>query len=153
MKIYVINGPNLNMLGKREPEHYGELTLCELNKQIEAKAGELGLEVRFFQSNSEGELIDFIQQAAGSGAGGIILNAGALTHYSYAIRDALAASELPTIEVHMSNIYKREPFRHNSVLSEVCAGQISGLGKYSYMLALEYFALLIKTEPGGKKNC
>ncbi|MCL2158536.1 MAG: 3-dehydroquinate dehydratase, partial [Oscillospiraceae bacterium] len=120
--------------------------------------GELGLEARFFQSNSEGELIDFIQQAAGwgrgafSGAEGIILNAGALTHYSYAIRDALAASELPTIEVHMSNIYKREPFRHNSVLSEVCAGQISGLGKYSYMLALEYFALL-KTEPGGDKNC
>ena len=138
MKILIINGPNLNMLGVREPEHYGSQTLGEINAEIEKEARKLGMETEFAQSNHEGEIIGFIQNAD---AGGIILNAGALTHYSYAIRDAAASVKTPVVEVHLSNLYKRESFRHKSVIADACAGQISGFGKYSYILALHYFKM------------
>jgi len=149
MKIFIINGPNLNMLGIREPEHYGSLTLSELNREIEEKAGELGIEVCFAQSNSEGEIIDWIHGAENNKDNnicGIILNAGAFTHYSYAIRDAVKSISIPVIEVHLSNLHRREKFRHKSVIAAACAGQISGFGKYSYILALNYF----KMTGGGK---
>ena len=136
MKILIINGPNLNMLGKREPGIYGGETLEKINREIEARAEILGIGVDFFQSNIEGEIIGCIQ---GAQCGGIILNAGALTHYSYAVRDAVSSVDTPVVEVHLSNIHAREEFRHKSVISGVCAGQISGFGKYSYILALEYF--------------
>ena len=150
MKIYVINGPNLNMLGKREPAYYGSETLDAINQEIKAKAESLKIDVDFFQSNTEGEIIDFMQNAyiahcaaRESKCGGIILNAGAFTHYSYAIRDAIASisPDIPVIEAHLSNIHKREEFRHKSVLAGACIGQISGFGKYSYIMALEYFAM------------
>lgn len=135
-KLLVINGPNLNMLGIREPSIYGDKTLDEINNDL-AKAAELnGVAVDFFQSNVEGEMINCIQQAYGVYQG-IIINPGAYSHYSIAIRDALEAVSLPTIEVHISNIYKREQFRRHSVVSEVCIGQISGLGYRGYTLALE----------------
>ena len=144
MKILIINGPNLNMLGKREPEIYGSQTLEDINNEIRERAKSLGIETEFFQSNTEGEIINLIQNAKDKYTNGIILNAGAFTHYSYAIRDAVAiiSGDIPVVEVHLSNIYKREEFRHKSVLAEVCIGQVSGFGKYSYMMALEYFALL-----------
>jgi len=144
MLIYVINGPNLNMLGRREPEYYGAETLDGINKEIRAKAESLGIDAEFFQSNAEGEIINFIQNAQNAGCGGIILNPGAFTHYSYAIRDAVSAvtADVPVIEVHLSNLYRREEFRHKSVLAAVCTGQISGFGKYGYMMALEYFAAI-----------
>ncbi|MEN6519981.1 MAG: type II 3-dehydroquinate dehydratase [Armatimonadota bacterium] len=135
MKILVIHGPNLNMLGTREPDVYGSMTLDEVNNKIYAAAGDLGVNVEFYQSNSEGEIIDAIQQAIKS-VGGIIINPGAYTHYSYAIRDALAAAGLPVVEVHMSNIYAREDFRKVSVTAPVVKGVISGFGVESYLLAL-----------------
>jgi len=136
MKILIINGANLNMLGKREPEIYGDDTLENINKEIKAQAESLGIDANFFQSNIEGAIINCIHE---SKCDGIILNAGAFTHYSYAIRDAISSVDTPVVEVHLSNIYAREEFRHNSVLAGVCAGQISGFGKYSYILALAYF--------------
>ena len=139
MKILIINGPNLNMLGKREPEIYGGDTLETIEREISSRAADLGMKAYFAQSNIEGEIINAIQNAE---CGGIILNAGAFTHYSYAIRDAISSVDTPVIEVHLSNIHAREEFRHKSVLAEVCAGQISGFGKYSYMLALEYFKMI-----------
>jgi 3-dehydroquinate dehydratase-2 len=135
-KIAVLNGPNLNMLGVRETGVYGEKTLEEIHREIEEKARSLAVEIEFMQSNSEGELVTFIQQGRGR-LDGIIVNAGAYTHYSLAIRDSIAASELPAVEVHISNIFKREDFRHKSVIAPVCIGQISGFGSYSYILALE----------------
>ena len=138
-KFLIINGPNLNMLGVREPSVYGSDTLEIINCEIEKKASELGLETAFFQSNHEGEIIDQIH-AAHDNFSGIIINPGAFTHYSYAIRDAVSAVGLPCIEVHMSNVYKREEFRHHSVTAAVCVGQISGLGKKGYILALEALA-------------
>lgn len=135
-KILVINGVNLNMLGVREPEIYGGNTLDTLNANISKKAVELGCEVDFFQSNFEGEICEKIQQALGV-YDGIIINPGAFTHYSYAIRDAFGSVKLPTIEVHISNIHKREEFRHNSVIVPECIGQICGLGFKGYELALE----------------
>lgn len=141
MKLIVINGVNLNRTGMREKGVYGTQTLAEINAEIEAYAKERGMEIDFFQSNLEGELCTVLQQAGENGYDGVILNAGAFTHYSYAIRDAIASIDVPVIEVHMSNVHKREEFRHTSVLSEVCKGTILGFGKASYLLAVESFRL------------
>lgn len=137
MKILVINGPNLNMLGVREPAVYGTLTLEQLNDYIRIHAEKQGMQVTFFQSNCEGELITAIHNARGNYQG-IVLNAGAYTHYSYALRDAIPIAEIPVIEVHLSDIHAREPFRHTSVIQPVCATQISGLGADSYVEALKW---------------
>jgi 3-dehydroquinate dehydratase-2 len=136
--ILVINGPNLNLLGVREPGVYGSETLHDVIARIRKRADELGLSVSFFQSNGEGEIIDAIHQAMGK-FDGIIMNPGAYTHYSYAIRDALSSVKVPCIEVHISNIHTREEFRHTSVTAPVCVGQITGLGTKGYLLALEAF--------------
>ena len=139
MKILIMNGPNLNLTGERDASHYGVETLDVINTRITDKANELGVEVEFYQSNCEGELIDRLHAARAATNGGIdavVLNAGAYTHYSYAIRDAIAAIKLPVVEVHMSNIHARESFRHESVLTPVCVGQICGFGWYSYVLGL-----------------
>ncbi len=135
MKIFIINGPNLNMLGKREPEIYGADTLESINAELAELCRTLDVEPEFYQSNCEGELIDIIHSAREK-ADGIVLNAGAYTHYSIAIRDAISASETPCVEVHLSNVHKREEFRHKSVISAVCEGVICGFGKDSYRLAI-----------------
>ena len=141
-KILVLLGPNLNMVGKREPAIYGDETAADIEKQIVERAEKAGLFCEVFQSNWEGALIDKIQEAS-ENFDGIIINAGALTHYSIAIRDAIASVNLPCVEVHMSNIYAREEFRRRSVISEVCAGQITGFGKNVYFLAIEALEDLI----------
>lgn len=135
MRVRVIHGPNLNLLGQRDPEVYGSHTLAEIDAEIEALAGELGIEVRISQHNSEGEIVEAIHQCA-DWAQAIIINPAAYTHYSIAICDALKAVRLPTIEVHLSNIHAREEFRHRSVTAPVCIGQIAGFGVSSYLLAL-----------------
>lgn len=135
-KYLIINGVNLNMLGVREPEIYGSVGLEELKEQITKKARELNVAVDFFQSNFEGEIVEKIHNAYGN-YNGIIINPGAFTHYSYGIRDAFASVKIPAIEVHISNIHKREEFRHNSVIVPECVGQICGLGFKGYELALE----------------
>ncbi len=137
-KVLVIQGPNLNMLGKREPAIYGSDTLEDFNQRMEQAAYVHRLSLTFFQSNHEGEIIDRLHQAMGK-YDGIIINPGAFTHYSYAIADAIAAISIPTIEVHISNIYKREAFRQHSVIAAVAIGQISGLGIYGYLAAISYF--------------
>ena len=140
MNSLVLNGVNLNMTGRRERGVYGVQTLREINERIAAYAAERGVEVKFFQNNNEGELCTAIQSAQGK-YDGIILNAGAFTHYSYAIRDAIASVSVPVVEVHMSNVHAREEFRRNSVLTPVCSGEILGFGANSYILALESFLL------------
>ena len=135
-KYLIINGVNLNMLGIREPGIYGKSTLKDLEASVGEKAKTLGVEVDFFQSNFEGEIVEKIQSALGT-YDGIIINPGAFTHYSYAIRDAFGSVKLPVIEVHISNIHKREEFRHTSVIVPECIGQICGLGMKGYELALE----------------
>ncbi len=136
MKFLVLHGPNLNLLGMREPSVYGSLTLDEINTRLLAWSRAHQIELKIVQSNHEGALIDAVQDAA-SWADGIVINAGGYTHSSVAIRDAIAAVKVPTIEVHLSNIYAREPFRHGSLLAPVCRGQICGLGWIGYRLALE----------------
>lgn len=136
MKVLVINGPNLNLLGKREPEIYGHETLEDLEKTILKEAEKQGVEVSFFQSNNEGEIIDAIQSAQKNNMDAIIINPGAYTHYSLAIRDAIKGTGIRAIEVHMSNIHSREEFRSKSVIAPVCMGQISGFGFKGYIAAL-----------------
>lgn len=135
-KVLVVHGPNLNLLGVREPGVYGRADLEQINGEMTRRARELGLECEFFQSNCEGELIDAIQGAR-ERMDGIVLNAGAYTHYSIALRDAIAAVCLPCVEVHLSNVHAREEFRHRSVIAPVCSGVIAGFGKTSYLLALQ----------------
>ena len=136
-KILVLHGPNLNLLGTREPEIYGRTTLDDVNQMIAARAKEAGIGADFLQSNHEGVLVDALQGAPEKGYSFVILNAAAFTHYSVAIRDAIAAISVPVIEVHLSNIHQREEFRHHSVISPVVMGQIAGFGADSYMAALE----------------
>ena len=136
MKILVINGVNLDMLGVREPEQYGSMTLKDLEKELYAYSFELGIDLEAFQSNHEGEIVEKIHSTKNK-FDGIVINAGAYTHTSVAIRDALSAVEVPTVEVHITNIYKREEFRHHSYLAPVCIGQISGFGVNSYKLGLK----------------
>ncbi len=138
-KILILNGPNLNLLGSRETQIYGEETLDKIIADCEVKAKELGLEISAYQSNHEGDLIDQIHAARGV-YDGIVINAGAYTHYSIAIHDAIKAVRLPCVEVHLSNVHTREEFRHKSYLSPVCIGVICGFGKMSYLLALEALA-------------
>ena len=140
-KILVINGPNLNLLGTREPEIYGKLTLADIETALKKSAAELKVEVSFFQSNHEGEIVDEIGKAKDK-FNGIIINPAAYTHTSVAIRDAIAAVNLPAIEVHISNIYSREEFRHNSFMTPVCVGQIAGMGLDGYLFALMKLACL-----------
>jgi 3-dehydroquinate dehydratase-2 len=135
MKILVIHGPNLNMLGKRNKVIYGEKTLDEINELIEQHATEIDAEVAIIQANSEGDLVDFIQKESG-GTDGIIINAGALTHYGLSLRDALLDTNLPVVEVHLSNIYAREEFRQRSVIAPIAKGQVTGLGWRGYIAAL-----------------
>ena len=140
--IFVLNGPNLNLLGSREPEIYGADTLDDIAAALTARAGELGVQVDVRQSNHEGHLIDWLHEAGASGATAAILNAGGFTHTSVALRDAVASITVPVIEVHLSNPAAREPFRHQSLLSAVCKGTITGLGAHGYMLALDAAARL-----------
>ena len=136
MKITVINGPNLNLLGNREPGVYGSETLADIEEMLRSEAQKLNCETDFFQSNHEGALVDRLHDCRRDGTDAIVLNAGAFTHYSYAVRDAIAAVGLPCVEVHMSNIHAREEFRHHSVIAAVCSGQICGFGSMSYRLGL-----------------
>lgn len=136
IKIRIINGPNLNLLGTREPGIYGNQTLQDIQNRLTEEANAYSIELDFYQSNHEGDLIDRIHEAYNKGYNGIIINPGAFTHYSYAIRDAVSATNISTIEVHLSNINAREEFRSNSVIAPVCMGQISGLGIDAYSAAL-----------------
>ncbi len=140
--ILVIHGPNLNLLGMREPAVYGTTTLRQIDDDLEAEANRLGVALECFQSNHEGAIVDRIQQSHGRVAG-LIINAGGLTHTSVSLRDAISAIKIPTIEVHLSNLYAREEFRHRSMLAPVCLGQIAGLGAIGYRLALEAMARLV----------
>lgn len=145
MKVIVINGPNLNALGKRDESYYGVKSLEEIEEQLRGKAIGLGLDIEFFQSNHEGTIIDYLQEI-NEDVSGIVINAGALTHYGLSLRDALTDLKLPVVEVHISNIHAREEFRHNSVISPISVGQIIGLGWHGYVFAIEYLALYFETE-------
>ena len=144
MKILVLHGVNLNMFGKRDPTHYGTVTLAEIDARLAALGKELGAAVECFQTNHEGALVERIHAAHGEGIDAVVINAGAWTHYSYAIRDALAILAGPIVEVHMSNVHAREAFRHTSVFAEVVKGQICGLGVDSYLLGLRAAVALVK---------
>ncbi|MGB6006676.1 type II 3-dehydroquinate dehydratase [Castellaniella sp.] len=137
MKFLVLHGINLNMFGKRDPKQYGTITLEQIDARLTRRAAELGVEVETYQTNCEGAFCERIHRAHDEGIAGIVINAGAWTHYSYGIRDALAILSVPIVETHMSNIHAREAFRHQSVLAEVCLGQIAGFGADSYLLALQ----------------
>jgi len=139
MKILVINGPNLNLLGKREPELYGSRSLADINGELQERCSLRGVTIEFFQSNHEGAIVDRLQAAPSQVVDGIIINPGGLAHTSVSLRDCLAGIGLPAIEVHLTNIYAREEFRRNSMLSPVCKGVIAGFGPLGYRLALEYF--------------
>jgi 3-dehydroquinate dehydratase II len=136
MKILFLNGPNLNLLGQREPEVYGHTTLADIEMKVRERAAQLKVEIDFRQSNLEGDLVDWIQQAKGK-FDAIVINAAAYTHTSIALRDTIAAVGIPTIEIHLSNVHAREKFRHKSLIAPVCCGQITGFGQKSYLLGLE----------------
>ncbi|MBU2227975.1 MAG: type II 3-dehydroquinate dehydratase [Proteobacteria bacterium] len=148
-KILVLHGVNLNMFGKRDPVQYGTITLDEINRELEALAGELGCAVEIFQTNDEGAICEKIHQAHLGKTDAVVINAGAWTHYSYALRDALAILKAPIVEVHMSNIHAREEFRHYSVIAPLAKGQISGFGLQSYLLGLRAAVELLKDAEGG----
>ena len=145
MKILFLNGPNLNLLGQREPGVYGRATLADIENKVRERAGKLGVEVDFKQSNLEGELVAWIQQSRGE-TDVIVLNAAAYTHTSIAIRDAITAVGIPTIEIHLSNVHAREEFRHKSLIAPVCCGQIIGFGANSYVLAVEASIIVHETK-------
>ncbi len=145
-RVLVVHGPNLNLLGTREPDIYGRETLEDINRRLQNLAADLNLTLETFQSNGEGELVSRIQAARAS-ADAIVINAGAYTHTSVAIRDALVAAELPVIEVHLSNTYKREPFRHRSLIADIAVGQIAGFGAESYLLGLRAAASVLARRP------
>ncbi len=140
--IAVVNGPNLNLLGKRDPELYGRTSWGEIREELREKAAEIGVELEFFQSNHEGAIVDYLQGLRGRAAG-LMINPGALTHYGYSLRDALADLDLPIVEVHISNIFAREEWRSRSVISHVARGVIIGLGTRGYLLALQWLAMEI----------
>ncbi|MFB2768381.1 type II 3-dehydroquinate dehydratase [Pelatocladus sp. BLCC-F211] len=143
LNVLVLHGPNLNLLGQREPGIYGSLSLAEINRQLEAEGQKLAVKVSIMQSNHEGVLVDAIHDALGKHQG-ILINAGAYTHTSVALRDAIAAVNLPTVEVHLSNIYKREEFRHHSYIAPIAIGQISGFGSQSYILGLQALVCFLR---------
>lgn len=142
MKLLFLNGPNLNLLGHREPQVYGRATLAEIEASVRKRAGEVGADVDFRQSNLEGELVTWIQEARGR-ADAIVINAAAYTHTSVALRDAISSVGIPTIEIHLSNIHAREAFRHNSLIAAVCCGQICGFGPGSYVLAVDAAVIVV----------
>lgn len=146
MKVLIVNGPNLNLLGSREPGIYGSETLADIYAMLEQHAQELGVEINHFQSNDEGELVRVVGSSAQADYDGIIINPAAFTHSSVALRDAIAACGLPVVEVHISNTHKRENFRHISLTAPVCIGQIMGFGGHGYLLALEALEHFIKTD-------
>ncbi len=146
MKILVVHGPNLNLLGRRDPDHYGSMTLDTINSQLQDAAQKEHIDISFFQSNSEGELVDMIHKAIGA-LDGILINPAAYTHTSIALRDALSAAGIPTVEVHLSNIYSREDFRKQSYISGVALGVISGFREQSYLLGLQALIAHIKKDP------
>jgi 3-dehydroquinate dehydratase-2 len=146
VKVFVLNGPNLNLLGEREPDVYGTKTIEDLEEMCRARGKELGLDIDFRQSNYEGELVEWLQDARRA-AEGVVLNAGALSHYSLAVRDAVVAASVPVVEVHISNIHAREEWRDTSVISEVAEGVIVGLGLHGYLLALDALAVILVGGP------
>jgi 3-dehydroquinate dehydratase-2 len=143
MRILLVNGPNLNMLGRRQPEIYGSMTLQDIVDKVTARAKELGVEIAAFQANSEGAIVDFLQEN-GPGADGVLINAGALTHYGLALRDTFEAIQKPFVEVHISNIHAREEFRHHSVLADIAVAQVAGLGWRGYIAALDALVGILK---------
>jgi len=151
MKLLFLNGPNLNLLGQREPEVYGRATLADIEAKVRERATKLGAEVDFRQSNSEGELVAWIQQAGGK-VDVIVLNAAAYTHTSIALRDAISARGIPAIEIHLSNVHAREEFRHKSLIASVCRGQICGFGMNSYVLAVEAAVNVVEAGKASKKS-